>query len=174
MRLPAVKRHGSYGILLVRDWLRQVNYRDMVYRIRVGGKRAKTKQNRGSCEVLSAGEEESDLSEESSDESSDDEPKESDYSHVAHMAMVVPLDEYRVNVRTITAQDPPLGVPYAQPGADCLLRDAKPENDCEPECSVNPHGGSDIDFDIGASLGPEQRKRVIELLNRHPTVLLQC
>ena len=90
------------------------NYRDMVYRIRADGKRGTIKQNWGSSEVLSAGEEESDSGEESSDESSDDELEESNYSHVAHMTMVVPLDEYWAIARTIMALDSSLRTPRTQ------------------------------------------------------------
>lgn len=36
---------------------------------------------------------------------------------------------------------------------------------------IDSHNGSDFEFDIGKSLTIEQRERVKELLNRHPTVL---
>ena len=91
-----VRSHGPYGLLLGRDWLRRVsataNYQKKVYSIRVDRKRAPIKQNQGSCEVLLAREEELDSDEEQSDELSGDESEESDYSHMAHMEMVMPLD----------------------------------------------------------------------------------
>ena len=173
MKLPVVKSHGAYGILLRRDWLRRVsvtaNYRDMVYHIKADGKRATIKQNRGSCEVLSAGKEESDSSKESPDDSSSDEPEESDYSHVAHMAMVVPLDGYQATARTLAVATSSLGNPYASPEADCMLGDAGPDCDGADSIISSP-GKLDSEFNIGASLTTAQRRKVMELLDRYPTV----
>ena len=171
MRLPIVKSHGAYGILLGRDWLRRVSatadYRNMVYRIKADGKRATIKQNRGSCEVLSTGEDESDSGEESSDSSSSEE--ESDHSQVAHMAMVVPLDGYQATARTIATATPSLGTPYTSPGVDHLLGDVRPDRN-RADHIIGSHDGSDSEFNIGSSLTAAERSKVMELLHRHPTV----
>ena len=172
MKLLVVKSHSACGILLGRDWLRRVsaaaNYGEMVYHIRAYGKQATIKQNRGSCEMLSAGEEELDSSEESTDESNSDELEESDYLHVAQMAMVIPLDGYQAKARTIATPSSLLGTLYASPKADCLLGDVGPGYN-RNDGIVDSHNRLDSEFNIRVDLTSAQWRRVMELLNRYPT-----
>ena len=88
---------------------------------------------------------------------------------MAHMAMVMPLDGYRATARTLAATTSSLGNPYASPEAECLLGDAGPDRNGADNI-ISSHGRLDSEFNIGASLTTAQRRKVMELLSRYPTV----